>query len=39
VKLDEPKGAPLAGQTVVPAFRDLTEFVLNYYQIPPDRIE
>jgi cell division protein FtsI (penicillin-binding protein 3) len=37
-KLDEPEGAPLAGQTVVPAFRDLAQFVLNYYNIPPDRI-
>lgn len=39
IKLDKPKGAPLAGQTVVPAFRDLAEFLLNYYSVPPDRIE
>lgn len=38
VKIDEPKNAPLAGQTVVPAFRELAEFLLNYYQIPPDRL-
>ncbi len=37
IKLDKPKGAPLAGATVVPAFRELTEFMLNYYNIPPDR--
>ena len=39
IKLNEPVGAPLAGQTVVPAFRDLAQFMLNYYNIPPDRVE
>lgn len=39
VKLDKPKGAPLAGRTVVPAFRKLAIFILNYYDILPDRIE
>lgn len=38
VKLDKPDGAPLAGQTVVPAFRELAEFIINYYNIPPDNI-
>ena len=38
IKLDEPAGAPLAGLTVVPAFRELAHFVINYYDIPPDRI-
>jgi cell division protein FtsI/penicillin-binding protein 2 len=38
-KLDEPQNAPLAGQTVVPAFRDLAQFILNYYNIPPDRLD
>ncbi|MFH1188724.1 MAG: penicillin-binding protein 2 [bacterium] len=38
VKLDKPEGAPLAGLTVVPAFRDLAQFVLNYYNVPPDRV-
>ena len=37
VRLDKPKGAPLAGETVVPAFRELAEFILNYYNIAPDR--
>ncbi len=37
VKLDKPEGAPLAGATVVPAFRELAEFVINYLHIPPDR--
>ncbi len=36
IKLDKPAGAPLAGQTVVPAFKDLAQFILNYYNIPPD---
>ena len=38
IKLDEPENAPLAGVTVVPAFRDLAEFILNYYNVPPDRL-
>lgn len=36
IKLDQPAGAPLAGLTVVPAFRELAEFILNYYNAPPD---
>ena len=39
IKLDKPAGSPLAGTTVVPAFRDLAEFLLNYYNVPPDNIE
>jgi cell division protein FtsI/penicillin-binding protein 2 len=39
IKLDEPAGAPLAGTTVVPAFRDLAQFILNYYNVAPDRTE
>ena len=38
VKLDKPEGAPLAGQTVVPAFRNLAQFIINYYNIPPDNV-
>lgn len=38
VRLDKPKDAPLAGTTVVPAFRQLAEYILNYYNIPPDKI-
>lgn len=38
IKLDKPKNAPLAGTTVVPAFRELAEFLLNYYNIPPDNM-
>ncbi len=36
IKLDRPEGAPLAGATVVPAFRELAEFLLQYYDVPPD---
>jgi len=36
IKIDKPAGAPLAGLTVVPAFRDLAQFILNYYNVPPD---
>ncbi len=38
IRIDKPD-APLAGATVVPAFRELTEFILNYYNIPPDHFE
>jgi len=38
IKLDKPKGSPLAGQTVVPAFRELAQFLLNYYNIAPDKL-
>ncbi|HTY39466.1 MAG TPA: penicillin-binding protein 2, partial [Candidatus Paceibacterota bacterium] len=38
IRLDEPEGAPLAGLTVVPAFRDLAQFILTYYDVPPDRL-
>ncbi len=35
IKLVRPVGAPLSGMTVVPAFRELTKFLLDYYSIPP----
>lgn len=38
IKLNEPQGAPVAGLSVVPAFRDLAQFILNYYNIVPDRL-
>lgn len=38
IKLDKPAGSPLAGQTVVPAFRELAQFIINYYNIPPDKL-
>ncbi len=37
LKLERPN-VTLAGQTVVPAFRELAEFILNYYNIPPDKL-
>lgn len=37
IKLDKPQGAKLSGMTVVPVFRDLTQFLLNYYNIPPEK--
>jgi cell division protein FtsI/penicillin-binding protein 2 len=39
IKLDEPAGSPLAGLTVVPAFRDIASFILNYYNVPPDNVK
>jgi cell division protein FtsI (penicillin-binding protein 3)/stage V sporulation protein D (sporulation-specific penicillin-binding protein) len=38
LKIDKPAGAPLAGTTVVPAFRSLAQFLISYYNIPPDRL-
>lgn len=39
IKLDRPAGSPLAGQTVVPAFREFAQFLLNYLDIPPDEVK
>lgn len=36
LRLDEPKGNRFAANTLTPAFRDLAEFILHYYEIPPD---
>jgi len=38
IKIDQPPGAPLAGLTVVPAFRELAQFILNYYNAAPDNL-
>ncbi len=38
MKLEKPQINMLAGGTVVPLFRDVAEFVLNYYSIPPDKV-
>lgn len=32
-----PKGAQYASQTLIPPFVDITKFLLNYYNIAPDR--
>jgi len=39
VKLDRPQVGELAGLTVVPAFRELMEFLLTYYRVPPDNLK
>jgi cell division protein FtsI/penicillin-binding protein 2 len=33
----EPTGAPFASQTWAPPFHSLTQFLINYYNVPPDR--
>ncbi|MDP3999122.1 MAG: penicillin-binding protein 2 [bacterium] len=38
LKLNKPN-VTLAGMTVVPAFRELAEFILTYYNVPPDQLE
>jgi len=38
IRIDKPN-VILAGSTVVPAFRELAEFILNYYNIPPDYMD
>jgi stage V sporulation protein D (sporulation-specific penicillin-binding protein) len=34
---NEPQGAPYASQTWAHPFNDLVKFLINYYEIPPDR--
>ena len=38
LKIDKPQGAPSAGLSVVPAFKELAQFILNYYNIPSDKL-
>ena len=38
IRIDKPN-VVLAGSTVVPAFRELAEFILNYYNVSPDYME
>ncbi len=38
IKVDGLSDTQLAALTVVPSFRDLAQFILNYYNVPPDRI-
>ena len=33
----DPKGAPFASQTWANPFHSLTQFLITYYDIPPDR--
>lgn len=37
IKLDRPN-VTLAGTTVVPAFKELAQYIINYYNIPPDKL-
>jgi len=36
LELVDPKGNKFAANTLSPAFHDLAQFILNYYEIPPD---
>lgn len=36
LKINNPKGINFASNSLSPTFRQLTEFMLNYYGIPPD---
>ncbi|MBI2639268.1 MAG: penicillin-binding protein 2 [Candidatus Sungbacteria bacterium] len=36
LQLNKPGGNRFAANTLTPAFHDLAEFILNYYEIPPD---
>ncbi|MCX6754753.1 MAG: penicillin-binding protein 2 [Candidatus Nomurabacteria bacterium] len=35
--LKNPKQIKYASQTLIPPFLDITKFILNYYNVPPDR--
>ncbi len=37
VKLDNPKGIRFAADSVSPVFKRIAEYLLNYYNIPPER--
>lgn len=36
LQLNEPQGNRFASNTLTPSFHDLAEYILNYYEIPPD---
>ena len=36
LQLNEPKGNRFAANTLTPAFHDLAQYILNYYEVPPD---
>ena len=35
--LKNPKEVKYASQTLIPPFMNITKFLLNYYNVPPDR--
>lgn len=37
IKIDRPQGITFAADSLSPTFRNLTQFLLNYYGIPPTR--
>ncbi len=37
IYLKNPKGIKYASQTLIPPFVNITKFLLNYYNLPPDR--
>ncbi|MBZ1348669.1 MAG: penicillin-binding protein 2 [Candidatus Liptonbacteria bacterium] len=38
IRMDKGKGPIFASQTIMPAFRELAQFILNYYEVSPDRL-
>lgn len=38
VKIDKPRDVQFAESTAAPLFGDIAEFILNYYNIPPDEL-
>jgi cell division protein FtsI/penicillin-binding protein 2 len=38
IRLDTLPVTSLAAESVVPAFKELAQYIINYYNIPPDRI-
>ncbi|HVN26685.1 MAG TPA: penicillin-binding protein 2 [Candidatus Paceibacterota bacterium] len=38
IRLNTLPATALAAQSVVPAFKELSQYIINYYSIPPDRI-
>lgn len=39
IKIDKPQGVEFAESSAVPAFKDLSQYLINYYEIPPDYID
>jgi cell division protein FtsI/penicillin-binding protein 2 len=39
IRIDTLPESAVAALSVVPAFRDLSQYIINYYGIPPDRME
>lgn len=39
IQLNKPQGNKFAANTLVSSFHNLAEFILNYYEVPPDKAE